>query len=712
VTLAHTPPAGGSAFTSPAESSTASERHLRFRPDIEGLRAVAIGMVVLYHAGWWRASRGYLGVDVFFVLSGFLITGLLVDEIAATGRVSLVRFWARRAQRLLSAAAVMTAAVLVANRVLLSPFDQIERAETGRAFAVYGSNILFALRSTNYFGGDATHDPLLHTWSLSVEEQFYLIFAPLMLVMAAWARARGFAVFRRRFLVLTAALSVVSLVGCVLAAHRYPLITFYALPARGWEFGLGALAVFTVPRAATLPRALLEALALLGVLALVASTFMLGERLGPPLGLSTLVPTLATVALILAGASARPTFVARGLSLAPMRLLGRLSYSWYLWHWPVLVYLREVAPDASTKLRVAVASLALVLAAVTYVLVESPIRFSTRLRAHPRSVVAGALAVAVLMLGAATAADRYAQHVLASPRVAGILAAKARARVYPDNCHLSLRSTASPPCRYGPGRNDTTVFLFGDSHAAHWFPALDSVAALRGWSLVSLTKSSCPSVTVVLNSMGRRYTECEEWRRKTIARIVASRPTVVVLSNRRMYDVVSGATVQNTDTSTEARREWSMGLAATLQALRPSGARLVVLEDTPQPGIDVPRCLVKYLDQPTRCDPPVTRALHPASSDAELAAVRAVAGAMRISLNRFMCDTARCPVLLDGTVRFQDDHHLSVQFAASLAPQLSQELTRVLALPREGVSAPARAHLPRHSAPSRRAPSRAPPSAL
>ena len=682
-----TPPAGGSAFTSRAESSAAAERHLRFRPDIEGLRAVAIGMVVLYHAGWWRASRGYLGVDVFFVLSGFLITGLLVQEIGMTGRVSLVRFWARRARRLLPAAAVVTLAVLVANRALLSPFDQILYAKTARAFAVYGSNILFALRSTDYFGGDATHDPLLHTWSLSVEEQFYLVFAPLMLAMAAWARARGFVVFRRRFLILAATLSVVSLVGCLLAARRYPLITFYALPARAWEFGLGALAVFAVARAATLPRALHEALALLGVLAVGASTFMHGERLGPPLGLSTLVPALGTVALILAGASARPTLVARGLSLAPMRLVGRLSYSWYLWHWPALVYLREVAPDASTRLRVVVAVLALVPAAATYVLVESPIRFSTRLRAHARSVVAAALALAVVMIGAATVADRYAQHVLASPRVVGILAAKTRARVYADNCHLSLRATTSPSCRYGPGRNDTTLVLFGDSHAAHWFPALDSVVALRGWSLVSLTKSSCPSVTVVLNSMGRRYTECEEWRRDAIARIVASRPAVVVLSNDGTYDVVSGATAQNTDTSALARREWSMGLAATLQALRPSGARIVVLEDTPHPGIDVPRCLVKYLDDPTRCDPPATRALHPASSGAELAAVRAVPGTMRISLNRFMCDTARCPMLRDGTVRFQDSDHLSAQYAASLAPELSQELTRVLALPREGVGA-------------------------
>ena len=269
-----------------AAASPAEERHLRFRPDIEGLRAVAIALVVLYHAGWRGARAGFLGVDVFFVLSGFLITGLLLDELTATGRVSLTKFWARRARRLLPAAALVTLVVLIASAVWLSPFDQRTFADTARAFAAYGSNILFAWRSTDYFGGAAVRDPLLHTWSLSVEEQFYLFFAPAMLVVALWLRQRGPEVARRRFTIAAIAVTLISLAGCVVLTRRYPVIAFYALPDRAWEFGLGALAVLAARRAGKLSWIALDLLALLGIVAIVASSALFREE-GPILGVRT-----------------------------------------------------------------------------------------------------------------------------------------------------------------------------------------------------------------------------------------------------------------------------------------------------------------------------------------------------------------------------------------------------------------------------------------
>src|SRR5438067_2434994 len=306
-----------------------AERHLKFRPDIEGLRAIAIVLVVLYHAGWRWASGGFLGVDVFFVLSGFLISGLLLDEIGATGRVSLTNFWARRARRLLPAAAAMTLAVLVADAVFLSPFEQITRAGTASAFAVYGSNILFAVRSTDYFGSGAVRDALLHTWSLSVEEQFYLFFAPTLLLLAMWGRKRTPERFGRVLRRLAIGVSVVSLVGCLLVVSRYPVIAFYALPSRAWEFGLGMLTVFAVARWRGIGRRAADVLGLAGLVGLVASAVLVREGTSEPLGPFTLVPTLSTAALILAGARSGRAIVARPLSTAPLRLLGRLPYSWY-----------------------------------------------------------------------------------------------------------------------------------------------------------------------------------------------------------------------------------------------------------------------------------------------------------------------------------------------------------------------------------------------
>ena len=624
---------------------------------------------------------GFLGVDVFYVLSGFLITGLLLDEVAETGTISLVHFWARRARRLLPAAAVITVVVLVFDALLLGPFEQITRADTARAFAAYGSNILLAVRSADYFGGAATRDPLLHTWSLSVEEQFYLFFAPTLLLLAAISRALAPAVFRRRFLVATIVVSVASFVGCLVMIRTLPLIAFYILPSRAWEFGLGALTVLGVRQMWRVPPLFAGGLALAGAVGLVASAVLVKEGVVHPLGLATLVPTVSTSALILAGAGPHQTIVGRVLSTSPMRLLGRLSYSWYLWHWPMLVFLRVLQPDASVPLAAGVAVLSLIPAAITYAWIESPVRFAKGLQQRATQVVAGAVVLAALTFGLGTVAIQYAQRTLASPRYAAILAARALPGTYADGCHVSQLAVTSPPCTFGPGTNDTTLVLFGDSHAAQWFPAFDSVVTQRGWRLVNLTKRGCPSVSVPLRNpkLGRRYVECDAWRQYAIDRIAALHPTIVVLANARSYSVLVGDRTWHTDSSGLARRAWNDGMTSTLAALAPSGARLLVLEDTPQSPFDAPACLVEHIDEPARCAVPVQRALGTLVAGSERAAVRSAPNVAWMSLNGLMCDATMCPAQSDGIVRYQDRDHLSVRYISSLAPELSKALTRALA---------------------------------
>ena len=387
--------------------------------------------------------------------------------------------------------------------------------------------------------------------------------------------------------------------------------------------------------------------------------------------------------MILSGAGAQQTLVGRALSLSPIRLIGRLSYSWYLWHWPALVYLRERVVDPSTRLSVGVVLLSLVPAAIAYRLVESPIRFSSTLARRPRLVVAGAVLLAVVTAAAATGATRYATWTLGTPKYASILAARAKGRTYGDGCQVSLLAVESPECRYGPGRNDTTVVLFGDSHAAQWFPAMDSVASMRGWTLINLTKTGCPSVLVgVPNAkLGRRYTECDRWREHAFRRIAALKPQIVVVTSDRSYQVFVGDSLQHTDSSAAARREWHDGIVRTLSALRPSGARLALIEDTPLFPWDVPRCLVTHVDAPKRCAVPRRRALSDGAAMSQRHAALSVAGTGYLTLNARICDGDLCPAQRDGVVRYQDDNHLAVRFVQSLAPALSTELTRVLSSP-------------------------------
>ena len=666
----------------------AGERHLRFRPDIEGLRAVAIVLVVLYHAGWRGARSGFLGVDVFFVLSGFLISGLLLDELAATGTVSLTKFWARRARRLLPAAALVTLVVLIASAVWLSPFDQRTDANSARAFALYGSNILFAWRSLEYFGAEAVRDPLLHTWSLSVEEQFYLFFAPAMLLVGLWVRGRGVNVLRHRVAALAVAASVASFLGCLVLARHYPVVAFYALPARAWEFGLGVLTLLATRRASRVPAPVLEAIALAGLAALLSAAVMPTPRTPAP-GFFSLVPTLGTVALLFAGAPAHQTLVGRALTIAPMRVIGRLSYSWYLWHWPALVFLHE-RTRPSLRLSLAVALLSLVPAAIAYWLVESPIRFSVRLRPYVRQTVAAAAALSLLLVAMSALAIRHANATLATPRYVALADARVQSAIGADGCLVELPATQSPPCAYGSPRADTTVVLFGDSHAAQWFPALDGIAHRRGWRLVVLTKTACPvpQVMVINVRLARRYTECEAWRRAATDRIAALRPALVVAASAGSYKLLVGGGQQEwTESSVAAREAWRAGLQRTLAVLTGSGARVALLEDTPHMPFDVRRCLVKHIEHLEQCAVPVARAVDTTLAALERSAVQRTPAATYVSMNDSICDSV-CSTMRDGVVRYLDTNHLTVRYAASLAAPLSESLTLALAKSPDLAAAP------------------------
>jgi peptidoglycan/LPS O-acetylase OafA/YrhL len=491
-----------------------------FRPDVEGLRAVAVGAVLLYHAGVPFAPGGYVGVDVFFVISGFLITGLLLRELESAGTVALARFYSRRAKRLLPLTVVVLAVVVLLSWLLFDPVRMDEVSLGVVASGLYVMNWLLAVRATDYFAAGLQASPVQHFWTLAVEEQFYLLWPTVLLIVAWWSRRTGRGL-RPVLAVTIAAIVVSSLAYSIYSTESQAGAAYFSTLTRVWELALGGmLALVPVSRLGNLPRAWAGLMAWAGLGAIAFSTVRFNDDTLFP-GYAALLPTLGTAAVIAAGFATTPgktpAGAARLLTLGPIRHVGRLSYSWYLWHWPPLVFAAALWGSLSPLEGTAVLAASYFPALLTNRLIEKPFLYSEMLTRFPRralalggactslSVALGLLLFAVTptvpeapesqVAGAATlhnghALQTSAKAVHPTPREAETK--ENRPRMYADGCHLDLTEVESPECVYGNPSSDTTVVLFGDSHAMQWFPALNSLARERNWRLVGFTKSACP----------------------------------------------------------------------------------------------------------------------------------------------------------------------------------------------------------------------------
>ena len=647
----------------------------RFRPDIEGLRAIAILGVVLFHAGIPGFSGGFLGVDVFFVLSGFLITGLLVDEVRKRGTISLPGFWARRAKRLLPVATLVSLVTLFLVR-FESPLAAARYGGSALSFATYWSNLLFWRRGADYFDQSASPDPFLHTWSLAVEEQYYLLFAPCVCLLALAVQGKGSAYFLRQLRRIAVAVTLASLLAYLVLTAARPVFAFYGLPTRMWEFGVGSLLAIARPAKSVVRGRSDQLVAGLALAAVVAVWFIAGEQ-APLAGVLTLLPVLGTAALIQVGARGG-TLVASLLQSSPMRWLGRLSYSWYLWHWPITIYWTKLVPSNPVPLALGMPLLSLGLAQLSYASVEHPARTSARLQTARRGLLL-ALVLTVATMLTATATRWRSTRRLRGPEYAAILQARdARTRIHLDGCDRELRPGHAARCSYGRAGSDTTVVLFGDSHAAQWFPALEPVALERGWRLVPFTRPGCPSVAVtVWTSMANRpAATCERWRTDALEQIAALRPRLVIISNYRWHSLLNGSGPSAHQPAASRSDLWERGLQRTLEQL-PAASTILLLEDNPVPRVDIPSCLVEHLHDVAHCAFARDSGLAPAITRVERAAAQADPRVDYAELTFWLCDGQRCPAVRGDTVRYADSNHLSVGFVASLSPPIRRILNAV-----------------------------------
>ncbi|MFJ2635767.1 acyltransferase family protein [Streptomyces sp. NPDC087422] len=694
------------------------------RLDIQGLRAVAVTLVVLAHAGVGAVAGGYVGVDVFFVVSGFLITSLLTRESRATGRISVRDFYARRAVRLLPAATLVVLCTLAGCRLFLSKIRFAQYAGDALGSSLYAVNFRLAAAGTDYLGASEPPSPFQHFWSLAVEEQFYLLWPLLLVLCLRWRRRPA----------LPAALALTALCAASFAlslalTRSSPSWAYFGSPARFWELGAGALLALGAHRLA-LRAPLAAALSWAGLTGIVVAALTYDDATPFP-GRYALLPVVGTLLVLAGGRSPGPSPThAPGSSPAhapgrspthtpsparygarlllarrPVARLGGLSYGWYLWHWPLLV----IGPAAlntapSTGLALALCAVALALAWATLRLVENPIRFHAAFRRRPALALrlggglsAGA-AVAVLtaahfppavdsgrpapdlrreLTAARDPALRLGQLLRTSgpslpsnltPPLAEVK--PVRSAVYRDGCHAGYARTSTPPCVYGDPSAATTVVLFGDSHAAQWFPALDRLARERHWKLVSLTKASCNAATVTTVYQGGPAV-CDTWRRAAVARIAALRPGLVLVSSSDAGRPLHPAA--------DPVRQWTDGFRATFTALAASGARVAALLDTPWPASDAVECAAAHPLRLGHCASRLPDALRDPARQGAVRAAATAAGAAVIDPAPWLCATdGTCPVLAGDTLVYRDDSHMSETYADALAPVLGRRLTALL----------------------------------
>ena len=603
--------------------------------EIQGLRALAATLVLIFHAKF--VSGGFIGVDIFYVISGFLITGLLLKELNAKGKISLKAFYLRRSKRLLPASFLVLFVTALFAWLVLPP---ISRGSIGRdliATTFYISNYLFAWWQNDYQNLNATPSPFIHYWSLAVEEQFY-VFWPLFIIGLAKLKSA------RKFLIGFSAVTIVTFALGVWLTIVAPIWAFYSLPTRAWELSIGALI-------ALLPalRRQNSFLAILGISALIGSALSFNDSTPFP-GVYALLPVLGTAALLSSiGAWPQPL-----KWLATNRVavwLGKISYPLYLWHWPVLVLpIALFARELKLWERIVALLITVALAELTTRFVEEPFRLKKL--APGRVILSTSIAMVCALLVGLGIAQSTTSSILVNGKQVTLASIELRPTPYEDGCHLNYHESLSPICEFGKIDSRKTVVLYGDSHAVQWFPALEKLAVEKGFKLITLTKSACPSIDVVRESVGAfKMSNCATWRENATARIAKAKPDLIILSSFEHF-------VPQGDPR-KVEQWWAAGSNRTYRTLQPFASKIVYLLDTPLPKRNIPDCLAST--SADKCLADSTLGL-PQVAQFEI-----------VDPAKWLC-TSNCPGIVRGNVAYRDASHISVATSLELSDSLWQAL--------------------------------------
>ena len=679
------------------ENTDPTSQFFRRRRDIQGIRAIAVLLVLAYHAKVPGFSGGYIGVDVFFVVSGFLITSLLVREFDATNKISLTDFYARRVRRLLPASLVVVIGTLAISRIWLEPLRLNDLTQDARAAALFATNIVFAIRESDYLQSALPPSPLQHYWSLGVEEQFYIFFPIIVMVLLKLGKTS------KSFLIAgLTTITAISFAVCVAITPSMPAIAFYLLPFRAWELGAGALLAMFGSKVSRIKSVNRELFGWVGLVIIVVTGLIYDSKTLFP-GYAAGLPVVATILLIVSGDNSKfgPS---RLLELRVFQWLGSRSYSLYLWHWPILIVARSANKAELTAIQIALCMLAtLLLAELSFKFVEQPIHKVPRfLNNTNRSLVFGALLIVIglgasfitapatagssiasdnttesSVLASATTIFQYSdnqlkQFVDAAPRITELPADldpplavldNDEPEIYKLGCH-DHEFDVPPICEFSDLDSKTSIALIGDSHAAQWFEPLRRIAEQRSWRLQTFTRSGCTMLGVENGVLEK----CRKWLKNVVAEI----------QNREFSLVVISGFTNREDLVDESPDGFTNNITELHSALTINSQKIIYLADSPGPLLHVPICLSANIQTVQNCNFERELAVN-ASTTEILKGVWSSETSRFVDLTDWFCTSQICPVVIKNMVVYRDISHISSVYALALTNVLMNQLETSLA---------------------------------
>lgn len=636
---------------------------MKYRSDIDGLRTIAVVLVILNHIGLGLFSGGFVGVDVFFVISGFLITAIIYPLIAVK-EFSFKWFISRRIKRLMPVLFFVLFVSLFFFSSFMLPQDLLQFYESILWVIFYGGNFFFWREYGGYFDGGSSEVPLLHTWSLAIEEQYYFIW-PIILIVAFKL------LHKRHMLMFSIILCLVTIYLSELGTELTIGAAYYLLPTRFFELLVGSCLAIAWANLPTVSRMSQHCISLMGLFLIFYSAIFLNEHSTFP-GYNALYPVIGTAMLIYTSQG----IVNKLLATKPFIFTGNISYSLYLWHWPIIVYFNYKSIALSPKIQLFILVITYLLAILSWKYIEQPIRHSRSNSfgkvLHQFYLIPAMIFIALITVGFYNAGfkDRFDTNTLKMEA-----AVKSHANKLRGTCHSSFRQVDAAPssdCTFGKIDDySSTAFVFGDSHANHLTPFIDELAQPADVNVQDYTLDQClPVAGLEWGSNPYKAKQCKQRNSQAIHYIEKHKFNYVILgaswpSNLTQRIFIEGKRA-NID---EVEQEFVKHITATIATIVRTGAIPIVINNTPTLGGKSPKCPIKQLLFNERLDCSIERAQNQFIDQVLNGIVDKYPQLITINLNELMCNDKGCSMSLNNIPLYRDDDHLNVQGARELSFQ-------------------------------------------